>query len=121
MKMIMLVDDDPAILNLLTRLFRREKLPVITAYSAPSAMDLLGMINVDLIILDIMMLGADGIELCHELRQNSVTSGTPIIMLSAREDLVTQQDAFDAGANMFVGKSYGCNNLINTALQLLAS
>jgi CheY-like chemotaxis protein len=78
------------------------------------------MINVDLIILDIMMPSIDGIELCSQLRQNMAIAGTPIIMLSAREDLLTQQNAFDAGANMFVGKSYGCSNLINTAIQVLA-
>ena len=120
MKMIMVVDDDPAVLNLLIRVFRREGMPVVTSYNATSAVNLLAMINVDLIVLDIMLSGEDGIELCRKLRHNSATSATPIIMLSARDDQFTQQSAVDAGANMFVTKRHGYSALVNSALQLLA-
>lgn len=119
-KMIMLVDDDPAILNMLSRFFRREKLPVVKAENADAALDLLDAINIDLIVLDIMMPGVNGIELCEQLRQTYSTAKTPIVMLSAKEDIETQRHAMAAGANMFVPKTRGIDMLMNAVNELLA-
>lgn len=119
-KVIMLVDDDLSVLNLLARVFRREKLPVVRAENANIALSLLKAINIDLIVLDIMMPGINGIELCEKLRENYVTASTPIVMLSAKEDIETQQHAVSAGATAFVPKSTGINQLIDTVNQILS-
>lgn len=118
--MVMLVDDDPTILNMLTRFFRKEKLPVIKAENANTALDLLNVINIDLIVLDVMMPGMNGIELCERLRRSYATAQTPIVVLSAKEDIATQQDALDAGANIFVPKTKGVDMLMSAVNQLLA-
>lgn len=65
----------------------------------------------DLILLDIWMGNYDGREICQQLKNNTATSGIPIILISASRDI--EQSAKDAGANDFVAKPFEQHDLLD--------
>jgi two-component system, OmpR family, alkaline phosphatase synthesis response regulator PhoP len=101
---IMLVDDEAGMLDLIGLILNRQGFSVLKVQDASTALELLESITPDLIILDVMMPGIDGIELCRQLRTRPQTSQTPVIFLSARTDPITQQKGFEAGANHYLSK-----------------
>ncbi len=61
-------------------------------------------INPDLILLDIMMEGINGIELCKLIKADPILGKTPVIMVSALDDIGSKRDSFNAGAKDFITK-----------------
>ncbi len=102
-ELILVVDDDRDLVVLLERILVEEGYQVATAYDGSSALTLLDEQKPDLIILDIMMPGINGLEMLNCVRQ---THGIPVIMLSAKKDEATLRDAFDAGANDYIRKPF---------------
>lgn len=100
----MIVDDDPGTLRLLDRMLKCDKFIIVKIDRALAALDMLEELTPDLFILDVMMPGMNGIALCKSIRQRPQTAQTPIIMLSARADIESMEQAFEAGANDFVAK-----------------
>lgn len=103
-KQIMLVDDEVVMLALLGMTMKRGGFTVIEAESAKMALDLLENTTPDLIILDLMMPGMDGVELCRRIRAREQTASTPVLMLSALNDADSLKRALAAGANDYLSK-----------------
>jgi PleD family two-component response regulator len=101
---IMVVDDQEGALTLIGIMLERGGFEVVKARDAYSALDLLKNVNPDLIILDVMMPGMDGIELCRQLRADSATQTTPILLLSARHDNESVAKGMKAGADDYLSK-----------------
>src|SRR5947209_14179058 len=78
---ILMVDDDPSLVKILSFLLKDEGYEVVTATTGPDALQILGQQWVDLVILDVMLPRVDGFEICRRVRE---TNRVPIIMLSAR-------------------------------------
>ena len=116
---LLLADDDTELSGLLKEYFESEGFQVRLAPDGIAALEEARKPGLDLIVLDVMMPGINGIELCERLRQSGTTAKTPIVMLSAKEDVETQRDAIDAGANIFVPKTKGIDMLMNAVNQLL--
>ncbi len=102
-KLILVVDDDRDLVVLLERILVEEGYQVATAYDGSSALTLLDEQKPDLIILDIMMPGINGLEILNSVRQTHVI---PVIMLTAKKDEATLRDAFDAGADDYIRKPF---------------
>jgi CheY-like chemotaxis protein len=102
---IVLVDDDAVMLTLTETFLKRKGYAVAKAQSAAAVFEMLETLTPDLMILDIMMPGTNGIELCHQLRSRAQTRQTPIIILSARNDMETIDACFHAGANAYLTKA----------------
>jgi DNA-binding response OmpR family regulator len=100
----MMVDDDPAILTIYSILLERTGFAVLTAQDASAALDLLEDTTPGVFVLDVMMPGIDGIELCRQLRARPETSQTPVIFLSARGDVETRAHADAAGGDAYLVK-----------------
>lgn len=98
------VDDEPAILNLISRLLEARGHKVSLCHAGTAALIDMPDPAPDCIITDINMVGVDGFELTRELRQSAATSGAKIIAISGDTDEETQAKAREAGANAFVGK-----------------
>lgn len=103
-RQIMLVDDESGMLDLVGLILQRQGLSVLKVKDAFTALALLESLNPDLFVLDVMMPGMNGIELCRRIRQRPETSETPVIMLSVRTDGQTKRDSLEAGANLFLPK-----------------
>jgi DNA-binding response OmpR family regulator len=103
-KQVLLVDDDVGVLKLYGMILAREGIEVLKADSASSALTMLKEKTPDLLILDIMMPGVDGIELCKQVRASTQTADIPVIFLSAKRDPESIQMGFEAGANAYLFK-----------------
>ena len=103
-KQIMVVDDEVNILLLLDITLKRRGFTVLKANDSYSALMMLESATPDLFILDVMMPGMDGLELCRQIRARPETAQTPVIMLSARYDQRSVDRALAAGANAYLSK-----------------
>jgi len=101
---ILIVDDEPDILEFLGYNLEKEGYQVITAQDGYEGIKKARIELPDLIILDLMMPGMDGIETCQILREDSLFSNTIIIFLTARNEDYSQVAGFGAGADDYVVK-----------------
>ncbi|MBK9148046.1 MAG: response regulator transcription factor [Flavobacteriales bacterium] len=101
---VLLVDDEPDIIELLKYNLEREGFAVSSASNGHDAMKVAKAVRPDLIVLDIMMPGMDGVEVCNQLRQLPEFKNTIITFLTARGEDYTQIAGFEAGADDFITK-----------------
>ncbi|HSP56193.1 MAG TPA: response regulator transcription factor, partial [Dehalococcoidia bacterium] len=109
MKKILVVDDEPTLLATLKYNLEREKFQVITAADGPSALDAARGARPDLIVLDLMLPGLDGIEVCRILRKEI---NAPIIMLTAKASEVDRVVGLEIGADDYVTKPFSMRELL---------
>lgn len=102
---ILIVDDDASILRLLRRVLGAEYL-VAEADSGEQALAMLEAFDPDLVMLDIMMPGIDGYEVCRRIRTNPASRGVQILMVSAKSSREEQFRAYAAGADDYVTKPF---------------
>jgi two-component system alkaline phosphatase synthesis response regulator PhoP len=101
---ILLVDDDEHILLLLKGVFEDAGYEVVCASSGREALETARKLQPHLVILDVIMPGVDGIEVCHELRQIPTLQKTLIAFYTARAEDYTQIAGFSAGADDYIVK-----------------
>jgi CheY-like chemotaxis protein len=102
---ILVVDDNQDNLDLIETFLEDDGYEDVTCvYSAAEAFEALAQDEYDLIILDVMMPDMDGIEACKRLKTQRRYSDIPIIIATAKADLQTLKEGFDAGANDYVRK-----------------
>ncbi len=101
---ILVVDDDPSVTSLLKRGLSYEGFRVVTAGSGKEGLDLARVQPPDLVILDVMMPGIDGLEVCRRLR--AVDPALPIIILTARDGTADQVQGLETGADDYVVKPF---------------
>ena len=106
---ILVVDDEPQILRVLRRGLEAKGYLVMTAPDASTALDMMKAARVDLLITDLRMPDMDGIELCTRVRK---TSQIPIIVLSVKGEEATKVQALDAGADDYITKPFGMDELL---------
>jgi DNA-binding response OmpR family regulator len=112
----MLVDDEPPLVQLLTGYLRREGYEVLTAGDGLTALELARTIRPDVIILDIMLPGLDGIEVCRRLRQ---FSDAYVLMLTARAEEVDRIVGLSIGADDYVTKPFSPREVVARVKALL--
>lgn len=116
---ILLVDDEPDILEFLGYNLKKSGFSVFTAQNGIQAIEFAKRVNPDLIILDIMMPEMDGIEACIELKNIPDFKETIIAFLTARTEDYTQIAGLDAGADDFIKKPIRPNVFISRVKALL--
>lgn len=116
---ILIVDDEKPILTLIGIMLERGGFGVLSAEDAYRALDILENDTPDLIILDIMMPGMDGIELCSVIRARPKTQRTPILILSARGDADAILRGMNAGANDYLQKPVLHNDILTKLRTML--
>lgn len=103
-KKILVIDDEMVMRSLIAINMRRSGYNVVDTDNFSQALDYLDSATPDLIILDIMMPGMNGVDLCRRIRSRPNTMDTPIIVFSARGDEATIKNAYAAGANRYLHK-----------------
>ncbi|MDF1751978.1 MAG: response regulator transcription factor [Verrucomicrobiales bacterium] len=106
---IFIVEDDPNIRFGLEEIFRGEKFTVASCENGSDAIDQIGEHLPDLIILDVMLPGKNGYEICKELRDGSCR--VPILMLTAKGQEIDKVIGLDSGADDYVTKPFGVQEL----------
>ena len=104
--LILAVDDEPANLALLRKLLTRQGYDVAEAPDGPSAIRAVAEQQPDLVCLDVMMPGLDGIEVCQRLRRQPEYAGLPILLLTALDRSEDKARGLEAGANDFLSKPF---------------
>ncbi|MBN1356194.1 response regulator transcription factor [bacterium] len=103
---IMIVDDDPDILELVKYNFEREGYRTITAESGESAIRKAKSEIPDMIILDLMLPGMDGLEVCRKIKQDEALARIPIIMLTAKSEESDIVAGLELGADDYIVKPF---------------
>ncbi|MBN9388752.1 MAG: response regulator transcription factor [Chloroflexi bacterium] len=106
---ILAVDDDPEILNLLSRGLKFEGYEVETAETGEKAIARFRESAPDLVLLDVMMPGIDGIEVAREMRK---LRDTPVLMLTAKDAVTDKVAGLDAGADDYIVKPFVFDELL---------
>lgn len=106
----LVVDDDPRILHYVATYLQREGLKVVSESIGEAALDYLETNQVDIAIVDIMMNGMDGFELCETLKADY--EDLPVIMLTARDALSDKERAFLTGTDDYVTKPFEVEELM---------
>ncbi len=109
---ILIVDDLPRNIQVVGNILSLEKLNIAYATNGESALELALNNSFDLVLLDIMMPGMDGFEVCRQLRENEKTRDLPVIFLTAKSDIDSMLKGFQLGAQDYVSKPFNSAELI---------
>lgn len=101
---VLIVDDEQDILDLISYNLSKEGYKVHTAANGLKAVELARQIRPDLVILDIMMPGMDGFEVCRTLRQDATTAASAIMFLTAKAGEIDQVLGLELGADDYIQK-----------------
>lgn len=109
MPKILLIDDDEKLGDLLQSFFGRFDLDLIAAHDPETGLQSLGDEDPDLVILDVMLPGQDGFEVCRQIRKSS---SVPIIMLTARGEVTDRIVGLEIGADDYMPKPFEPRELV---------
>lgn len=117
--LVLVVDDDSRTIKILSTLLSSEGCDVVVACDGTSALGRLEERRPDIILLDVMMPGLDGFEVCRLLRSARPTRDVPIILLTALSDPSYQRRGLKLGAAAYVTKPFDHDELLQTIQQHL--
>lgn len=109
MTKILLVEDEESFSDALSFMLKKEGFEVVTVDDGNTALELFARENIDLILLDVMLPGRSGIEVCTEIRK---TSTVPIVMVSAKDGEIDRVLGLEIGADDYVTKPFSSRELI---------
>jgi two-component system phosphate regulon response regulator PhoB len=109
---ILLVEDDKALAELLVYHFEREEFEIVQTADGEEALLLASETPPDLVLLDWMIEGVSGIEVCRRLRRRPETANVPIIMLTARGEETDRVRGLETGADDYVTKPFSPRELV---------
>jgi DNA-binding response OmpR family regulator len=110
---VLVVDDDPDLIDLLSRFLSRQGMKTFAALSGPQCLEIVReQPHLDAIVLDIMMPGMDGLQVCSALKQMETARAIPIILLTARDDVATRLAGVELGVSEFIVKPASGRDLV---------
>jgi DNA-binding response OmpR family regulator len=113
---VLIVDDELRIVSGVRKYFEQAGFDVLAAYDGPTGLSLARTEKPDLVVLDLMMPGMDGLDVCRELRRES---NVPIIMLTARVEETDKLIGLELGADDYVTKPFSPRELVARARAVL--
>jgi len=109
--LILVLDDDPDICTMLKMVLEYHGYAAEEADGEEKAKQVMSTKKVDLIIMDMLLSGADGTDICRRLKQDTQTLSIPILMFSAHPN--AQKVCMEAGADDFIAKPFEMNDIMN--------
>jgi two-component system phosphate regulon response regulator PhoB len=112
MKTILIIEDESALAELVAFQLEKEGYKTLTALDGPSGFEIARNTTVDLILLDLMLPGLPGMELCKLLKASDKTAHVPIVMLTAKGEEIDRVVGFEVGAEDYVVKPFSMRELL---------
>jgi DNA-binding response OmpR family regulator len=116
---VLVVEDDPRISELVALHLRLEGLTPITVGDGEKALETARAESFDLVVLDLMLPGLDGLTVCRAIRRDSINADVPILMLTARDEESDKVLGLESGADDYLTKPFGVRELVARARALL--
>jgi putative two-component system response regulator len=116
---ILVVDDDRRNVKLISSYLLSQDYEVLPAHSGEEAMAMIGRTEIDLLLLDIMMPGIDGYEVCKRVKSRDATRLVPVVLITALDDTQARVRGIEAGADDFVTKPANREELLARARALI--
>ncbi|HEX9530845.1 MAG TPA: response regulator [Acidimicrobiales bacterium] len=116
---VLVVDDEPLVVRLVELNLEMDGYRVVAAYDGPSGLRAAGEEHPDVIVLDMMMPGMDGLEVARHLKSDPGTATIPIIFLSARSSPADVAAGLAAGAAVYMAKPFDAEELSAKIAELL--
>lgn len=117
---ILIADDEVYMLRLLEMTFKKGGYTVISCRDGQEALSTAAATPPQLIVLDVMMPGLDGLDALRQLKNNPATRDIPVVMLSAKGHALTKVQAEIAGAVLFLSKPFSPSQLLNEVQKILS-
>ena len=119
-KNILIVEDEEYLLRLESILLTTRGYEVKGVMDGPSALEAVANTKPDLVLLDIMLPGIDGLEVCRQIKANEATRHIPVVMISAKNSAEDLVKAEQAGADGYITKPFKSVRIIETIQRLLS-
>lgn len=119
MRRVLVVDDEQDVAELMAFNFKNAGYEVVTASNGDEALVKARTTSPSIILLDVMLPGIDGFEVCRLLRRDPTTSGLPIIMVTARATELSRAVGLESGADAYMTKPFSPRELVVRANHLL--
>ena len=116
---LLVIDDERSIVDFIRLGMRYEGFRVEDAGDGVSGFDAAQRLRPDLVILDVMLPGMDGIEVCRRLRENEATADIPILMLTAKDEVRDRVEGLESGADDYLTKPFSFEELLARVRALL--
>jgi DNA-binding response OmpR family regulator len=116
---ILIVDDDAMLIEAITSALERAGYQVMAATTGANALEMARREPVDLILLDLVLPGMDGLEVCRELRRGKETATLPILILTAKSEEIDKVVGLEVGADDYLTKPFGRRELVSRVRALL--
>ena len=114
---ILVLDDDPDIGTMIKMMLEYKGYNVVVSDRADHAAEALLNNDIDLVIMDMLLSGVNGTDLCSELKKNSSTAGVPVIMISAHPN--AKEICLQAGADEFISKPFDMQDILSKIDRLI--
>ncbi len=118
-KIILVVEDEPDIVNVLKIRFESKGLDVLTAFDGREGLRLIRDVLPDIVLLDILMPEIDGLQLCRILRTEERLKCIPVVVLTARAGEQAREESMSAGADAYFAKPYDWERLYSRISEFL--
>ena len=118
-KKILIVDDEPNIVVPLEFLMQENRYETRVAENGEDALELISSWRPDLVLLDIMLPGMDGYEVCRKIRENPDVKGTRIVFLSAMAHSVDIAKGMELAADEYIIKPFAVSDVVDRVRELL--
>ena len=112
MKKILVVDDEPFILMIVEDKLKKAGYDVLTLRTGNGIVELIKSSRPDLLIIDWMLPGVNGLDICRKLKKNKETSSTPIFMLTAKGQEADEKLVFQCGVDQYITKPFSPMSLL---------
>jgi putative two-component system response regulator len=116
---VLIVDDMKTNLDLLDAMFKSEGFDVVKVQDSHNALEIFKAREIDIAVLDVMMPGMDGFELCRRIKENRGNRFFPVVLLTALNDKRSKLEALESGADHFISKPFDRVELIAKIRSLL--
>jgi len=117
---ILIVEDEESLLKLESILLSSKGYRVTAVTEGNAALKEFSRERPDLVILDVMLPGIDGYEVCRKIKEDPANSSIPVIMLTARKNTKDMERGLQAGADAYITKPFKSAHLVGTIERLLA-